>query len=59
MHRVEVSPRLRKRGAFASGLTETVGAREPTSPMLEQNPHFIFSQIMVNLVDHSRFIETK
>jgi hypothetical protein len=58
MQRVEVSPSLLRRGAFASGYTETVGASELTSPMLEQNPHVVFSQIKVNPVDHPRVIET-
>jgi hypothetical protein len=58
LHRVEVSPSPLRRRAFASGFTETVGARKPTSPMMEQNPHLVFSQIKVNLVDHPRVIET-
>jgi hypothetical protein len=59
LHRVEVSPSPLRRGAFASGFTKTIGAREPTSPMMKQNPNLIFSQIKVNLVDHPRVIETE
>jgi hypothetical protein len=59
LHRVEVSPSPLRRGAFASGFTETVGAPEPTSPILEQIPHLVFSQINVNLADHPSVIETQ
>jgi hypothetical protein len=59
LHGVEVPPGALRCYALTRRFTKTVGACKLPSSMLKQNPHLVFCQIQLHLVDHPRVIETK